>query len=684
MKKLVALLTCLMLAAGLVPALAEAAVEIVPGTAYIMYADASWTNQYWLDGKEYPVVVENVLVEGAGDYKVSLSFPGGAAQGLAFMALGIKDGESLFPGMAFTVKEVKVNGEPVALGQPYTSSDDKVETRSNLYNEWVGEVPEDARIASGDMALSTPKAVDPAAFAAVDKVEVSFTVEPATVFNAPAEVAEVPAPTEATAYIMYADESWTAQYWLDGKEYPVTAANATVTGEGDYEVSLEFPADAPAKGIAFTALGIKDGELAFPGYFFNITAIEVNGVAVPFTKPYTSSDDGLEARSNIYNTWVGNLPDDARTPDGDVSTSSPVIVDPAAFVEVQKMVVRFAVEAPKAEAYIMFADSAWSDDHQYWLDGQERPVKATNAMVTGAGDYEVSLQFPEGSPALGTAFTALGIKDGELKFPGYVYEITAVEVNGQPLELARGYTSSDDKVETRSNIFNEWVSELPEDARTADGNLDGCTAKIVDPADFASVETMTVRFTVKKGAKVEKPLVSKINPDGYPAFLMFGDEDWLWQNLKPGTAGDTVVLGDGVYEVYISKDTLPEDKTAVPPKGAYVLCVDITDLGAAMSEIGTKYTSADGDSQVEVAIAVFVDGKRISVKNDRLIYGDIEGNNKLRIEICNAYGTGTWDNCPIDAAEVVQQSELRVVFSLKGTGFNTEAATDLEAYLAAK
>lgn len=684
MKKWFAVLTSLLLLLSLTPALATAPAAPEPGTAYIMYADAAWTvdHQYWMDGKEWPVTAENVVVTEPGGYKVSLTFPGDPSLGLAFMALGIRDGEALFPGMAFTVKEVKVNGEPVALAQTYTSSDDEVETRTNIYNEWVGELPVDARIASGSIADSTPKAVDPAAFASVQTVEVSFTMEPATVTNAPA--APAPVPTEATAYVMYADEAWAAQYWLDGNEWPVTAQNATVTGEGVYEVSLAFPEDAKAKGLAFTALGIKDGELAFPGFIYQLDAILVNGAEIPFTKGYTSSDDGAESRVNIFNAWVGELPADARTPDGSLEGAAPIIVDPALFTQVGEVRIRFTAISPKAEAYIMYADSGWTDNHQYWLDGTERATEGTNAWVKGEGSYEASLQFPEGSPAQGAAFIALGIKDGEKIFPNYIYQIDEILVNGEPVAFTPGYTSSDDMIETRTNIFNEWVSELPPDARVAEGEVSGSSPKMVDPAAFASVQTLTVRFTAIKGEAPAAVVESKINPDGYPAFLMFGDDDWTWENLKPGTAGDTIVLGDGVYEVYISKETLPEDKTAEDPTGASVFNIDITDLGAAMSEIGTAYTSKEAGTALEVAIAVFVDGERVEVRNDRLIFGDIENNKKLRIEIYNVYGTGTMDLPPIAPEKITPKQELRVVFSLKGTGFNTEAATDLEVYLSAR
>src|SRR5690606_22382772 len=109
----------------------------------------------------------------------------------------------------FTVKDVKINGESVELKQTYTSSDDGIETRSNLLNTWVGELPVDARIAAGTLEDSTPVALDAAAFASVTSIEVFFTLEAATVFKTPSLR---PVPEEATAYIMYADEAWAAQY----------------------------------------------------------------------------------------------------------------------------------------------------------------------------------------------------------------------------------------------------------------------------------------------------------------------------------------------------------------------------------------------------------------------------------------------------------------------------------------
>ena len=110
-----------------------------------------------------------------------------------------------------------------------------------------------------------------------------------------------------TAYLMYADGSWTNQYWFDGNEYPVTAANALVTGPGAYTVGLAF--NEEATGLAFTALAIDAGEIAFPNYTLEVKEIRVNGEAIEFGKYYTSSDDGITTRVNLYNEWVSELPE---------------------------------------------------------------------------------------------------------------------------------------------------------------------------------------------------------------------------------------------------------------------------------------------------------------------------------------------------------------------------------------
>ena len=99
-------------------------------------------------------------------------------------------------------------------------------------------------------------------------------------------VAEEAAAEAATAYIMYANADWSAQYWHDGNEYAgVTATTVDVTAEGDYTVGLTF--ENPSNGLAFMALGLKNGENLFPKHYLKINAIRVNGEAIEYGKGYT-------------------------------------------------------------------------------------------------------------------------------------------------------------------------------------------------------------------------------------------------------------------------------------------------------------------------------------------------------------------------------------------------------------
>ena len=192
-----------MSALAIVPAMAE---ETAAPVAYIMYADGAWANQFWYDGNEYPVKATTAEINGAGEYTVGLEF-NEEAQGLAFTALGIKNGETLLPGYTIELKAIRVNGEEIAFEKGYTSSDDGVETRMNIYNEWVSELPKDARSFDGKTDDAKPIIVDKELFAAVKTIEIDFILHQYGV---------------DTAYIMYADGAWANQYWYDGNEYPVT------------------------------------------------------------------------------------------------------------------------------------------------------------------------------------------------------------------------------------------------------------------------------------------------------------------------------------------------------------------------------------------------------------------------------------------------------------------------------
>ena len=148
--------------------------------AWIMFQSEDYSKTYSV-GDDYDptsatagVVAKNVEITGTGDYTVSLDFTGcGAAKGVAFSALGISNAEELFPGNIITINKILINGEEYALASDtYTSSDDGVCTRVNLYNAWVNELPEDAR---GATDKSTPTPMPLKKTDKVETIEIQFT-----------------------------------------------------------------------------------------------------------------------------------------------------------------------------------------------------------------------------------------------------------------------------------------------------------------------------------------------------------------------------------------------------------------------------------------------------------------------------------------------------------------------------
>ena len=517
MKKTLSVILCLALmmsALAIVPAMAE---ETAAPVAYIMYADGAWANQFWYDGNEYPVKAATAEINGAGEYTVGLEF-NEEAQGLAFAALGIKNGETLLPGYTIELKAIRVNGEEIAFEKGYTSSDDGVETRMNIYNEWVSEVPKDARSFDGKTDDVKPVIVDKELFAAVKTIEIDFILHQYGV---------------DTAYIMYADGAWANQYWYDGNEYPVTAKNATINGFGDYTVGLEF--NEEAQGLAFAAVGIVNGEKTYPGAYIKINAMRVNGEEIAFEKGYTSSDNGVETRMNVYNEWVSEVPADARSFDGKVDDVKPVIVDKELFAAVKSFEIDFSLLPVTDVAYLMYADGAWAN--QFWYDGNEYPGKVTTAEIAGPGTYTVGIELDE--EAQGLAFAAVGIANGEKTFNGYFIDVTEIKVNGEPITIGKGYTSSDNGIETRENIYNEWVSELPADARRADGSLEGAAPVIVDKEAFAAFKSIEVTFNFIYGKPIAKdeeaPLTQEeadaLKQSGFNAYIgVQGKDTYVFRN----------------------------------------------------------------------------------------------------------------------------------------------------------
>ena len=158
--------------------------------AWIMWNDGSWAlthsvgDTYNADAIAEGLVATNAVITGEGKYTVGLDFTGtaqGYSASVAFAAIGISNGEALYPNYLVNIKEVRINGEIYRLkGRAYTTSDDGLCTRVNLYNEWVTSVPKTARLPGGNLAGATPTPINrnDAVIAEIKTIELDFEYVP--------------------------------------------------------------------------------------------------------------------------------------------------------------------------------------------------------------------------------------------------------------------------------------------------------------------------------------------------------------------------------------------------------------------------------------------------------------------------------------------------------------------------
>ena len=157
-------------------------------------------------------------------------------------------------------------------------------------------------------------------------------------------------------------------------------------------------------------------------------------------------------------------------------------------------------------AWIMFSGGDWAASYSvgdtYTPDSITPGIRATDVEITGAGTYTVALDFTgtERGYAANTAFSAIGISNGELKYPGYCIFFTEMKINGETVKLkGRNYTCSDDGKCTRSNLYNEWVDmkNARGGARVLYGDLTGISATVLDRELEAAQKIRTLEVTFR-------------------------------------------------------------------------------------------------------------------------------------------------------------------------------------------
>ena len=188
----------------------------------------------------------------------------------------------------------------------------------------------------------------------------------------------------------------------------------------------------------------------------------------------------------------------------------------------------------------------------------------------------------------------------------------------------------------------------------------------------------------------------------YDASIMYADADWYPSimdatgrtegtdgTVTEWTAGTAEVTKDGTYTVSIAdikasavdEETGEETMAAVTGEGAVVFNVDIADLGTALGigkdcegydDLKTgaekmEFAKSKGINVTDVKITQVKDGEttEIAVDSSKILFGDIEGNGKLRIELYNEYGD-TKADAPLKVSDIFFNESLNVTFTISG------------------
>ena len=194
-------------------------------------------------------------------------------------------------------------------------------------------------------------------------------------------------------------------------------------------------------------------------------------------------------------------------------------------------------------------------------------------------------------------------------------------------------------------------------------------------------------------ADAENTAADTAIPASWTAFMMYSAEQGGWA-LYEATEGVNTVefLGDGIYDITLKGADIGATGKA---DKAQVFLIDIPDFVAALDAQGKNYmnytdngSSHDASkhgqpTDLTIKLKVFVDGQEIRCKSELLNYGDIEEKGTFRIEIYNIWGlhgAAITEDPPVIAEAICPESEIRVQFTIQGTGYNTDAgAAAIEA-----
>ena len=139
---------------------------------------------------------------------------------------------------------------------------------------------------------------------------------------------------------------------------------------------------------------------------------------------------------------------------------------------------------------------------RYFEDGNDySPIVSKGVKIKKDGSYTVGLDFSSvwDGYVEGMTFSGILINDCEIKYPKSTLTLEWVKINGKKVKITgKEYTTSDDGKVTRINLVNPWVTNIPDDARRADGDLKDVSPVIIDDKAVKKIKTIEAKFKFEK------------------------------------------------------------------------------------------------------------------------------------------------------------------------------------------
>ena len=414
----------------------------VSTTAYMFWQDVDWwpavveaENEYWT-----PITAQ---VTGEGYYTVGVQghmpswfYSGGNSnKGAQKLAVVIKDGANLFPGMYMQITDIRVDGvsypcEAVTYGQTgYDNADGDLkfwaanDTYGLIYDQWM--IDNGGTIETGNTWSSTATAqnfnvFDVNVLSNPGTIEIDFflsaqqDVKPAggpalrVIGEGPkddnkvAEPCNLPTVPEnaTTASLFY----WAGGYWPVTDGAWGTTTETTISGEGEYTVKAYFTDQGgwtpSGNGAEKLMLVVSDGAngqgTVMDGMYLGISDVRVNGTSISAGNAaygptgYETDANGFkifdanDGYSILYDSWMSNntegLPWGHETWDGEEGTLT--VVKPDDLANVNNIEVDFFVTDEQGKL-----PEPWAPEWEYkWYPDNTMGVAGISLRDKGITD----------------------------------------------------------------------------------------------------------------------------------------------------------------------------------------------------------------------------------------------------------------------------------------------------------